>query len=190
MIQGIYDIRCEHAREYGKLAQQKYQGAVRPIYGIVRPGVAPKHIGSSVLLSVSGTKFLVTAGHVTDSAKITTLHVAGTKELIPFSFDAGLTTNPDIPRFADVYDFSVCVLSDITQRDLGDVRYITEKEIYKSAPLSGAIDYAWSWVIPLPKIKGESTIREGTSAVQRGFMFHFQLMRLIPSRAYPTGIIC
>jgi hypothetical protein len=134
MIQGIYDIRREHAREYGKLAQQKYQWAVRPIYGIARPGVAPKHVGSSVLLSISGKKFLVTAGHVTDSAKITTLHVAGTKELIPLSFDAGLTTNPDIPRSGDVYDFSVCVLSDIMQRDLGDVRYITEKEIYRSAP--------------------------------------------------------
>lgn len=134
MIQGIYDIRREHAREYGKLARQKYQWAVRPIYGIVRPGVAPKHVGSSILLSVSGTKFLVTAGHVTDSAKITTLHVAGTKELIPLSFDAGLTTNPDIPRSGDVYDFSVCTLSDIMQRDLGDVRYITEREIYKLAP--------------------------------------------------------
>jgi hypothetical protein len=135
MIQGIYEIRREHVREYMHLAQKKYTGAVRPIYGLTRPGIAPKHIGSCVLLSVSDTTFLVTAGHVTDHAKQTTLHVAGTKELIPLSFDAGFTTNPEMLRSEDIYDFSVCALSGVMQRELGDVRYITEKEIYKAAPL-------------------------------------------------------
>jgi hypothetical protein len=73
--------------------------------------------------------------HVTDYAKEATLHVAGTEELVPLSFDAGFTTNPEMPRDEDVYDFSVCALSDTMQRELGDVRYITEKEIYKMFPL-------------------------------------------------------
>jgi hypothetical protein len=135
VIQGIYEIRRERALEYMALARNKYNLAVRPIYGIARRGVAPKHIGSCVLLSVSDTKFLVTAGHVTDLAKKTTMHVAGTGELVPLSFDAGLTTNPEMPRDHDIYDFSVYALSDVMQRELGDVRYITEVEIYKASPL-------------------------------------------------------
>lgn len=135
MIQGIYEIRREHALEYMALARNKYNRAIRPVYGFARRGVAPKHIGSCVLLSLSGTRFLVTAGHVTDRAKTTTLHVAGTGELVPLSFHAGLTTNPEIPRDHDVYDFSVCALSEVMQQELGDVKYITETEIYKASPL-------------------------------------------------------
>jgi hypothetical protein len=134
MIQGIYEIRRERTVEYATLAQNKYGSAVRAIYGRRKRGVAPTHIGSCVLLSVNGTRFLVTAGHVTDHAKATTLHVAGDKELVPLSFDAGLTTNPEMPRDKDVYDFSVCALSDVMQKELGDVRYITEEEMYKTAP--------------------------------------------------------
>jgi hypothetical protein len=56
---------------------------------------------------VSDTRFLVTAGHVTDYTKKTTLHVAGTEELVPLSVDAGLTTNPEMQRDEDIYDFFV-----------------------------------------------------------------------------------
>jgi hypothetical protein len=134
MIQGIRQIRNERALEYMALARKKYERAVRPIYGRTRRGVAPTHIGSCVLLSMRDVKFLVTAGHVTDHTKETTLHVAGTEELVPLSFDAGFTTNPDKPRDEDVYDFSVCALSDHMQSKLGDVRYITEVEMYKALP--------------------------------------------------------
>jgi hypothetical protein len=134
MIQSIYQIRKERTVEYARLAQNKYGSAVRAIYGRRKRGVAPTYIGSCVLLSVNGTRFLVTAGHVTDHAKETTLHVAGDKELVPLSFDAGLTTIPEMRRDKDVHDFSVCALSDVMQKELGDVRYITEKEMYKTAP--------------------------------------------------------
>jgi len=134
-IQGIYEIRRERILEYMRLAQDKYKWAVRPIYGRVRPGIAPKHIGSCVLLLVSDTRFLVTAGHITDVSKHTTLHVTGNNELIPLSFDSGVTTNPEVPRDKDVHDFSVCALSDATRKELGDVKYITEKEMHKALPL-------------------------------------------------------
>jgi hypothetical protein len=134
MIQSIYHILRERTVEYATLAQNKFGSAVRAIYGRRKRGVAPTHIGSCVLLSVNGTRFLVTAGHVTDDAKATTLHVGGDKELVPLSFDAGLTTISDMRRDKDVYDFSVCALSDVMQKELGDVRYITEEEMYKTAP--------------------------------------------------------
>jgi hypothetical protein len=134
MIQGIYEIRRERTVEYATLARNKYGSAVRAIYGRRKPGVATTHIGSCVLLSVNGTRFLVTAGHVTDHATATTLHVAGDKDLVPLSFHAGLTTTPEMRRDKDVYDFSVCALSDVMQKELGDVSYITEEEIYKTAP--------------------------------------------------------
>jgi hypothetical protein len=135
MIQSVFDIRHERILESMALAQKKYNSAVRPIYGIHRRGVAPIHIGSCVLLSLRETRFLVTAGHVTDRAKSTRLQVAGTKELIPLSFDSGLTTNPGKPRDEDVYDFSVCALSAMMQRELGEVTYIAESDIYKAFPL-------------------------------------------------------
>jgi hypothetical protein len=142
VIQGIYEIRREHALEYMALARNKYNRAIRPVYGIARRGVAPKHIGSCVLLSLSGTRFLVTAGHVTDRAKTTTLHVAGTGELVPLSFHAGLTTNPEIPRDHDVYDFSVCALSEVMQQELGDVKYIPKRKFTRRL-LCTATDCAW-----------------------------------------------
>jgi hypothetical protein len=135
MLKSVYEIRLERVHEYMVLARNKFSSAVRPIYGIHRRGVAPKHIGSCVLLSLRDTRFLVTAGHVTDHAKATRLHVAGAKKLIPLSFDAGLTTNPGMPRDEDLYDFSVCILSHLMQMELGDVMYIPEKEIYEAFPL-------------------------------------------------------
>jgi hypothetical protein len=135
MIKSIYEIRHERLREYMVLARNKYSSAVRAVYGINRRGVAPIHIGSCVLLSLGDTRFLVTAGHVTDHSKVTRLHVAGAKELIPLSFDAGLTTNPSMRRDEDIYDFSVCILSHVMQMQLGDVTYIPEKEIYEVFPL-------------------------------------------------------
>jgi hypothetical protein len=135
MIQSIYDILRQRLLEYMRLARNKYSAAVRPIFGIRRRGVAPIHIGSCVLLSLRETRFLITAGHVTDHASSTRLHVSGSKELIPLSFDAGFTTNPTMPRDEDVYDFSVCALSSVMQRALGEVTYITEKDIYNTFPL-------------------------------------------------------
>jgi hypothetical protein len=120
-IKSISELREERLRECMAFARNKYSPAVRSIYGIRRRGVAPRHIGSGVLLSLRDTRFLVTAGHVTDQGKATRLHIAGAKELIPLSFDAGLTTNPGMPRNEDVYDFSVCVLSHVMQMKLGDV---------------------------------------------------------------------
>jgi hypothetical protein len=134
MIQSIFEIRRERVFEYMAFARDKYSSAVRPIYGIQRRGVAPIHIGSCVLLSMSDTRFLVTAGHVTDQAKSISLHVTGIKEVIPLSFDAGLTTNPGMSRVEDVYDFSVCALSATMQRELGGVTYIAENDIYETFP--------------------------------------------------------
>jgi hypothetical protein len=129
MIKSITELHIERAREYMALARNKYDSAVRPIYGIRRRGVAPIHIGSCVLLSLRDTRFLVTATHVIAHAKEIRLHVAGAKELIPLSFDASLTTTPDL------YDFSVCVPSQVMQMELGDVMYIPEREIYETVPL-------------------------------------------------------
>lgn len=135
LIKSIYEIRRERVLEYMALARNKYSSAIRPIYGINRHGVAPIHIGSCVLLSLHDTKFLVTAGHVTDHAKSTRLHVAGARELMPLSFGSGLTTNPGMRRDEDVYDFSVCVLTQIMKTQLADVAYISEKKIYEAFPL-------------------------------------------------------
>ena len=80
-------------RENLSAAQRRIQNAVCPIYGVDDRG-KPYLIGSSLLLSVGDRLLLVTAAHVLDWNKDTSLYVAGSVRPILIEGDSYRTSRP------------------------------------------------------------------------------------------------
>ncbi|MGA2491468.1 MAG: hypothetical protein ABSF67_00805 [Roseiarcus sp.] len=119
-------------------AQARFRDAVIPIYGANENG-RPEHIGSAVLLKVNGRKVILTAAHVADENKVTTLYAPGRPksperlgELIEIKDLFEATKAPQSDRARDRFDFAYCGLSDeLSQAIVG--RFIDEHEVATSA---------------------------------------------------------
>jgi hypothetical protein len=132
-------IREEAHRRLEDLAEHK-GGAVRAIYGQRRgrPDL-PEAIGSCTLVRVRGVSLLLTAAHVVDHHKITSLHVAGKTALLPVTADF-YATGPNNGLGDDPHDFAACILTASQLEALGDVSFIEEPEIGKGSEFGrGAI---------------------------------------------------
>ena len=75
-IKTVNEIVLERMNECVEVLVRKFMNSVRPIYGSTEHG-KPYHIGSCVLIEIDKKKYLVTAGHVIDHNKTTTLYVSG-----------------------------------------------------------------------------------------------------------------
>ena len=82
---------------------------------------------------------MLTASHVVEHHKVTTLHVAGKESLMPVTAEFHAT----VPMHAsgeDPFDFAACVLTKEQIAALGDVSFIEETEILKGTDFGrGAI---------------------------------------------------
>ena len=85
-------------------AQARFREAVVPIYGSKENG-RPVHIGSAVLLDLRVSKVLLTAAHVTDENRFTTLYVGVGDELEKLEGGFSVTAAPH-GRDRDHYDFA------------------------------------------------------------------------------------
>ena len=102
--------------------------AVRPIYGEgKRPGL-PVAIGSCTLIRTRGVSLLLTAAHVVENHKVTTLHVAGKTDLMPVTAEFHATV-PINGADEDPYDFAACILTSEQIEALGDVSFIESVDI-------------------------------------------------------------
>jgi hypothetical protein len=112
-------------------AQARFHDAVIPIYGAKENG-SPDHIGSAVLLKVNGRKVMLTAAHIVDENKVTTLYAPGRLKLIAIEGLFEATQAPHGNRDRDRFDFAYCGLSDeLSQAIVG--RFIDEHEVATSA---------------------------------------------------------
>ncbi len=129
-IKSIEEVVLERTNECVDAATKKFSGAIRPIYGSNEQG-RPDHIGSCVLLMIDNVPVLLTAAHVLDHNVHSTLYVGG-NSLIQIEGDFLATTKPEGERAKDHFDFAARKLQKETVCALGDVTYITERDILPS----------------------------------------------------------
>jgi hypothetical protein len=110
---------------------RRFHRAIRLIYGASEERGLPEPIGSCMLLHLRGTYLLLTAAHVVDHALKTTLHVAGSHDLVPISGEFRATQAPRGDRANDRYDFAAYVLNPEMRERLGEVLYITDADVPK-----------------------------------------------------------
>jgi len=102
--------------------------AVLPIYCATKSG-RPEHLGSCVLIKWKGRRLLVTAAHVIDANKVTSLHIPVRGQLQKLEGSGMATTAPGGMRDRDRYDFGLIEMSQQLTGDLGDIRYVQEHEL-------------------------------------------------------------
>ena len=129
---------------FAATAQARFGDAVIPIYGAKETG-APNHIGSAILLNVNSRKVLLTAAHVLDEHKFTTLYAPGVGKPIPIEGKFVATRAPEGNRDLDRFDFAYCRLSDemseaIVGRFVGEDEIVTS-EVEEAGRLYTALGY-------------------------------------------------
>lgn len=113
-----------------------------PIYEANARG-DPDLVGSSVLLRVADESFLLTAGHVMDRRRNTTLYVGGEPRMVELSGEYRTTRVPGSnSRKADRTDLGVLPLSDAQVSGLGSVglvelRDLDPEEVVDPTPVTG-----------------------------------------------------
>lgn len=130
-IKGIADIRRERIYELSEHAASIFRQSVLPIYGST-PNGSPEHIGSCIALRLDGDPYLLTAAHVLDWNKESSLYI-GHEELRLISMEFSATAKPNGDRNADRFDFALGKIPDCDIHALGGVKFITEEQTDRSA---------------------------------------------------------
>lgn len=129
-IKTINEITREYLDEAAKAALLNFRDAVRPIYGATDRG-APVHIGTALLLELPEGRFLLTAAHVIDHNRHTSLYV-GADVFSILQFEALVTAAPHGNRASDHADFAIAPLSEDLLAKLSDAKFIQEASISRS----------------------------------------------------------
>ncbi len=129
-IKSVKEVVRERINESSEAARQRFRDAVRPIYGVTEKG-DPEHVGSALLLDLREGRFLLTAAHVIDWNKKTTLFL-GADDFAPLQFEGFATAAPGGDRRADHADFAIAPLYADLVSKLSGAKFITEAEITRS----------------------------------------------------------
>ena len=108
--------------------EERVQLAVCPIYGL-DPCEKPFQVGSAILFTVATCSFLVTAAHVLDENKHTTLYVAGLNKLVPLAGPSHRVQAPPTGRKDDSIDMGFVLLSKALQAELGRFTFLKPQDI-------------------------------------------------------------
>jgi len=117
----------ERMNELSDRAEQRFKDAVQPIYGASEFG-EPEHIGSCILIDLQGMKVLLTAGHVIDGNKNTTLYVGGARTPVAIEAQFLGSTSQGRARGNDRYDFAAAKLQADVATLLGD-KFVAQGDI-------------------------------------------------------------
>lgn len=108
---------------------------VCPIYG-ADDRSNPYHIGSCTLIELNGSKILLTAAHVLDENKYTTLYIGlgNNEELMPIIDEFQITEKPGGDRDNDRFDFAWSVISTELESKLKSKRFyqLTKENIHSN----------------------------------------------------------
>ncbi len=127
LIKTVKELAWERMNECTDILAKKYLMSVKAIYGAKENG-RPEHIGSCVLLEHKKKKYIVTAAHVIDNNKYTSLYISGEKNLVLITGQCLITVSPEENRRKDKLDFSIIPISDEISFQMGNTTYLTEKE--------------------------------------------------------------
>lgn len=119
-------IAISRINELTSNAMEQIGKAVLPIYGSTDTGRA-MHIGSCIAVEKSGVKYLITAAHLIDSNKETTLYIGGNK-LITLQGEFIITSAPNGIRSNDRFDFAIMKMDDVLCKELIGINYCNETQ--------------------------------------------------------------
>jgi hypothetical protein len=111
----ILGLRAEAVREI-------YGESVRQMFAVTEYGT-PDPVGSCVLLAIKDRKFLLTAAHVLDHAKTSSLYVGGVSELVLLKGESHRTEETGTPA-EDRLDFAFVAISPEVVDALGPVHFL------------------------------------------------------------------
>jgi hypothetical protein len=117
-IKTVAEIAVQRFDECVEQATNKFLPAVRVCYGVDKRD-KPDAFGTCFLLRVQGRQFLVTAAHVIDENKHTSIYVAGRENLVLLESSFLATNLVDGSRLKDHYDFAFTELNAQQCIDLG-----------------------------------------------------------------------
>ena len=130
VIQTIGQIGMERAHECADEVGKKFLKSVKPIYGAnSKEPPLPILIGTCMFLKVSGKPFLVTAAHVTDEHRNTSLYVGAGASLHPINAEFWCTQAPEGGRENDQLDYAFWQIPDDVVDVLGDIEFIEESDL-------------------------------------------------------------
>ncbi len=115
-------------RDNLQATEHRVQRAVSPIYGLDNRD-RPQLIGSAVLLSVTPHIFLITAAHVLDENKDTTLYLAGRHEPIEVAGPSYRVLAPPSGRRDDNLDVGFILLAGAMVNELARFTVLTPQDI-------------------------------------------------------------
>ena len=166
-IKTVNEIVLERMNECVEVLVRKFMNSVRPIYGSTEHG-KPYHIGSCVLIEIDKKKYLVTAGHVIDHNKTTTLYVSGKSQLVQLEAEALITNSDTGRRDDDKLDFAILSLSDEITAQLGNVVFINESGMSDVVIENEARLYL---ALGFPNSKNKKVNNEENKVTQNPFVF-------------------
>jgi hypothetical protein len=142
MIQKGMEIDAVVAANLGE-AERRVQCAVCPIYGIDSRD-RPQLIGSAIPFRVAAHSFLLTAAHVLDENKQTTLYVGGVETLVPLAGSSHRVRAPNASRQNDKLDFGFVDISDTPPHQWSRYRFTTPEDLDLD-DIPGGIHFTLSW---------------------------------------------
>lgn len=166
-----------------KQAEVEFRDAVRPVYGVTRNGL-PDQLGSSVLFEIDGVHSIITAAHVIDENKTTTLYVGGNDSLIPLIADFDATKAPGDDRDRDHHDFAVATLPDAMLVEMNRLKFITENEI---VPREFRGERTYLTALGYPNTKNKAP-RPGDATVRAELFLYSEFDRPSAALAQKLGI--
>jgi desulfoferrodoxin (superoxide reductase-like protein) len=137
LIKTVQEVMNERVKDSQALAKDKFAPAIRPIYASEDNG-RPIHVGSSLLLKINDVPHLLTAAHVIDWIKHSSLYIGGEGHLTEIEAEFRVTKANN--RDDDRYDFAFAVVPAPMAAKLGSVTYILDNEISDMpAPATGHV---------------------------------------------------
>lgn len=135
-VKSIKEIVSEKYAEAMEAAVQGIGRAVRPVYIALNDGRAD-HIGSCVLVEIRDQRLLITAAHVIDEVKHGHLYIPAAGVTTRLEGSGAITTPPDGIRRKDKFDFAVLKIPPALAAQLGNTRFIREREFVAPTPAIG-----------------------------------------------------
>src|SRR5579863_7634497 len=107
LVKTVEELMNERVNQCLTLAKDKFGPVVRPIYASTDTG-RPTHVGSSIFLKINDVPHLLTAAHIIDWVKHSSIYVIGATHLTEIEAEFRVTKADN--RDDDRYDFAFAVI--------------------------------------------------------------------------------
>lgn len=148
-------------------AEQLFRTAVRPIYWVTADD-KPDQLGSAVLIKIDNVSCLLTAAHVIDENRASSLYVGGNDKLVQINAEFRTTIAENGDRDSDHYDFAIAELPEAMLAEMSSLKFITEAEM---APPSVRGEKQFYTALGYPNSKNKQNMVSGLKV--RGQLFSY-----------------